>query len=333
MSILLESGINILKALDNVKDNTNNKEFKKVIIKMKLDISKGKSLSEAMSKYEDLFSSLVINLVKVSERSGDLSLGFKYIVNYLNSEKNIKDKIKSALIYPIILLVITFLIILVMFLFIIPMYQDMFIKLNVNIPQYSKFVFNIVDFFKKYFIFIFTGLVFLIIFIIFYLKTKNGKRIFDKFKCKFLFFKKITELKIGSLFCRIIYILNSHGISFIDSLEVANENIGNEYVKSKLKTSIVNIKKGGEISSNLSNCEVLPNMLTEMLSVVYNNEQLGEILKVNYEFYEKELDSKMKKYIVFIEPIMILFISLIVVSVMISVFIPMFGLMDNIGGL
>ena len=119
----------------------------------------------------------------------------------------------------------------------------------------------------------------------------------------------------------------------INCLETGVENINNLYAKEQLLDSITDIKKGVDVSRALDKSKVLPPMLIEMISIIKNDENLLETLKINYQFYDKEFEKKMNRIIVLIEPIMIILISIIIIGIMISVFIPMFSLMDNIGGM
>lgn len=331
--ILLDSGVSLIDSINNIIKSLKNEKFKKIIIEVKKELLKGKKLSSCLIKYPKIFTKTIINLITVSEISGKLSEGFKSIVEYLESEKKVKDKLFSTILYPCILLILVFLIIIVMFWIILPMYKEMFMNLKISLPKFTSFLFSLSDFVKNNSLFIVSFSFLLLVLGYLFSKSIKGKRLLDKAKIKNKLSKELYSYRIGSVFCKIIYILNQGGLPFINSLETGVENINNLYAKEQLLDSIKDIKKGVDVSRALDKSKVLPPMLIEMISIIKNDENLLETLKINYQFYDKEFEKKMNRIIVLIEPIMIILISIIIIGIMISVFIPMFSLMDNIGGM
>lgn len=332
MSILLKSGVSITDSLENVIKGVNNKKFKMILSDILHEILKGKKLSMVLKKYDLVFPNIVVKMVGVAEVSGNLEFVFSYCSSYLSNEKRINDKIKSSMLYPYILMFLTFVIVIVMFIFIIPMYEDMFKGLSSDIPKVSQIVFLISDYFKKYFVYFFIGLLSLILLFKLLIKNKKIKYFLSFIKTKILVFKDLIKLRSGSVFIKTVHLLNSSGLTLIDSLEVAVENVSNLYYKKKLKNSIVDVKKGISITSALEKANVMPDILIEMLPVAEKTGTILEVLEINYQYFDCEIEKKINRLITLIEPLMIVFISLIIVVIMIAVFIPMFSLMDNIGG-
>lgn len=329
--ILINSGINIIDAIENIINTSTNEKFKRILVNIKQELLKGKKISECLKLYPRCFVKMVINLVEVSEETGDLIGGFRNIIIYLEKEKKMKDKISSALFYPIILLILTFIIVMAMFLIILPMYREMFLNLNIKIPVFTSFLFNLSDYIKKNILFIMLSIISLLIILFLILRTKKVKNFIDKIKYKT--FKELMSLRIGSLFCKIIYMLNKSGMPFIDSLEITINNINNDFVQKRLSNCLIDVKKGVNIANAFKKTNIFPSMLIEMLSVVNNGGYLLDVLEINYLYYDEELEKRLNKLITLIEPIMIILISSIIVVIMISIFIPMFSLMDNIGGM
>lgn len=332
MSILLKSGVSITDSLENVINGVNNKKFKMILSDILHEILKGKKLSMVLKKYDLVFPNIVVKMVGVAEVSGNLEFVFSYCSSYLSNEKRINDKIKSSMLYPYILMFLTFVIVIVMFIFIIPMYEDMFKGLSSDIPKVSQIVFLISDYFKKYFVYFFIGLLSLILLFKLLIKNKKIKYFLSFIKTKIPVFKDLIKLRSGSVFIKTVHLLNSSGLTLIDSLEVAVENVSNLYYKKKLKNSIVDVKKGISITSALEKANVMPDILIEMLPVAEKTGTILEVLEINYQYFDCEIEKKINRLITLIEPLMIVFISLIIVVIMIAVFIPMFSLMDNIGG-
>lgn len=332
MSILLKSGVSITDSLENVIKGVKNKKFKLILSDILHEILKGKKLSMALKKYDLVFPNIVIKMVGVAEVSGNLEYVFSYCSSYLSNEKRINDKIKSSMLYPYILMFLTFVIVIVMFIFIIPMYEDMFKGLSSDIPKVSRIVFSISDYFKKYFVYFFIGLLSLILLFKLLMKIKKIKYFLSFIKTKIPVFKDLIKLRSCSVFIKTVHLLNSSGLTLIDSLEVAVENVSNLYYKKKLKNSIVDVKKGISITSALEKANVMPDILIEMLPVAEKTGTILEVLEINYQYFDCEIEKKINRLITLIEPLMIVFISLIIVVIMIAVFIPMFSLMDNIGG-
>lgn len=332
MSILLKAGVSITDSLDNIINNIKNKKFRKILVDMKVEILKGKKLSEAMNKYYLIFPEIVIKMVSVSEESGGLEYVFEYCSKYLTNEKRINDKIKSSLLYPYILLFLTGIIVIVMFLFIIPMYEEMFKGITSDIPKMSKVIFSISRWFKEYFVFIILSFIIILIVLKILQKLEVIKYLISYIKTKLPFIGEIVKYRTGSIFIKIVHLLYGSGLTVVDSLDIAGENISNLYYRKKIKESIVDIKKGKPISKSLEKANAIPNILIEMLPVAEKTGTIMEVLEINYQYFDNEIEKKINRVITLIEPLMIIFISLIIVTIMIAVFIPMFSLMDNIGG-
>lgn len=330
--LMIKAGISLKEALRLCADTTSKIPLKKVIENIVKEMEKGKPLSFILCNYEEFFPIHFRTMIQLSETSGNLKEVLGHLISYYKFEIKLKKKITTALLYPMILLVLSIIIIIVVSIIIIPTFISVFNQMNVKLPIITKIIISMSNFISRYFLLLIITIISFIIFIILYFKTPKGAFLLDKLKVSLPLIKKINLLIIASKFCRCLKILIGSGISTINSLQTTSNLIGNAYVKEKFNFAIDEVKRGVDISSAIYTLNLFPIILIETLKISEKSGSLDYSLQVLADLFEEEEQNKLQKLTTFIEPLFILLIAGFVVLLVVAIFVPLFSMLDNIGG-
>lgn len=330
--LMIKAGISLKDALKLCADSTSKISLKKVIENIVKEMEKGKPLSFILCNYEDYFPLHFRTMIQLSEVSGNLKVVLEHLISYYKFEIKLKKKIMTALFYPMLLLVLSITIVIVVSIIIIPTFITVFNQMNVELPIITKIIISMSNFISDYFLLLIIAIISFVIMMIFYFKTPKGTFLFDKLKVSIPIVKNINLLIIASKFCRCLKILIGCGISTINSLQTTSNLIGNAYVKEKFNFAIDEVKRGVDISSAIYTLNLFPIILVETLKISEKSGSLDYSLQVLADLFEEEEQNKLQKLTSFIEPIFILLIAGFVVLLVVAIFVPLFSMLDNIGG-
>ena len=331
--MIVSTGISISDALILCSSSITNRQFSKIINEMGKEINKGKSLSQVIGEYPKIFPSYFRTMIKLAEMSGNLKSVLDHLINHYRDEIQLRKKFFSSLFYPCLLAILCIAVIIVICKVIIPTFVNIFTEMKVDLPLITRIMIGISNFVNQYGGFIVLLLVVIIIAFIIYFNTSNGKIVLDKIKLKIPVFGKITTSKIATSFCQCLYILLNSGIPIIVSLQTTLNLIDNKYVKKRFNFALDEVKRGGKLSSALYTMNVFPILLIETISISERTASLeSSLLNLEHIFFD-ETQTKLQRFSSLIEPTFILIIASIVVILIASIFIPLFSMLDNIGGM
>ncbi|MEW6170602.1 MAG: type II secretion system F family protein [Candidatus Omnitrophota bacterium] len=321
---LIGSGINLLDALNSISKQLNNAFFLSILKDIISNIKNGKSFSESLVSYEDIFGKINIALIKSGEASGNLAKSLSYISNYLEKEETLETKLKEAFIYPIFILVVGFFSLFIIFSFVIPKLTLIFQDLNQALPMPTQILINISNFIRDY-KFIILGLI--LSTFIFLKNIKNipkAKLILDKFILRLAYCGNMLQ-KIEILrFTQVMYLLLSSGINIIKSLELACGVLDNKVMEEEFKKIKIQVIQGFSLSSALKEVRFLPDFTINLINVGEETGSLDESFSNISSIIEKELDHSLKMFIKLLEPSIILIMGLIVGFIVVSILLPIF---------
>ncbi|RVU55309.1 type II secretion system F family protein [Anaerosphaera multitolerans] len=289
------------------------------------DLNRGIPLSESMQKSK-LFPSFIVNMVSIGENSSDISIIFKNLSNYYIKEGMLNKKIQGALIYPIILILVTVIIVNFLVFNILPTFENIFNNSDVDLPKMTTFLINISKFINANIIIILLIIISILIVLIIFFKSELGKRKRDSVKLKSSFYRLI----LGNKILNMMYFLIKSKATVSSTLNIVSKSVENVIIEEKLKSSMDDLKKGVELSTTFKNLKIFPNMVISMLQVGEESSNFEEILKSLVEYYEHEIRLKENRLIQLIEPITIVILSIIVGYVVISIAVPMFDITNRI---
>ncbi|MCM8797233.1 MAG: type II secretion system F family protein [Candidatus Omnitrophica bacterium] len=324
LSSLTESGINILKGLNIVSEQTTNKYLKNVLIEMISQIKDGKPLSEALSQYPKLFPSFYVSMVRSGEIGGTLELSLKRIANYMEKEQDFKNSLRTALSYPIFVIIVGMATIAVLLGFVIPRLIIMFEDMGQALPLPTKILIDLSGFLRSWW-WLMLLLMGIAVFLLRRLQTNSDLRLsFDKFKLKLAVIGEIIlKTELGRLM-RTLSLLLSNGISIIYSLDISATILQNEVLRAELKKIREKLGSGASLSQAVKDSKLFPAVIVNIISI---GEEIGDLEKSFQriaEDYEKDVDRRLKIISRLLEPAIITVMGLIVGFIVLSMLLPIF---------
>lgn len=327
---MLNAGVNILYSLDILRYQTKNSKLKKAITEIYEDVQKGMIFSDALDKHGHIFPKLFLNMARAGESSGNLDVIMEKMAQHYEKENKINNKIRSAMIYPIILSLVAFLVVIFLITIVMPTFVSMFESSGVALPLPTKILLEISDFIKKYWYFLFFAIIVFIYIVRKYSRSNRGMYKIDKFKLKVPILKNTLKMIITSRFTRTLSLLQSSGISLIESLELTSKILGNKAASDFINYSKEEVKRGNSLGDTIDGTSLFPPMLSAMVKIGEESGSLDEILNKTADFYDDEVESSIEKFTTMLEPIMIIFMAIIIGSIVMAMVLPMFDMINTI---
>lgn len=328
LSTLVSSGVPIIQSLSILCEQAENKNFVRVISEIKKDIEGGLSISDAMAKHPKVFSELYVSMIKAGEVGGILDTILDRLSTYLESASALRDKVKSALMYPTIVGGIAVIITIFLIVFVIPIFKNIFTGFGAELPFMTRIVIGVSDFIKTkiVYILVFTGG--LVYFYKRYSKTEKGRKKIDAILLKLPVFGIILKKVAIAKFSRTLGTLIKSGVPILQALETVAKTSGNKVIEEIIINSMQSIREGGKISEPLKKSDVFPSMVVQMIAVGEETGSLDNMLFKIADFYDQEVDSAVKGLTSMIEPIVMVFMGVVIGFIVIAMFIPMFQMGD-----
>ncbi|WP_270238205.1 type II secretion system F family protein [Clostridium perfringens] len=329
--VMLDSGLSIGKALNILIEQCEKPKIREALIGVNGELKRGETLASSMRKRKDVFPNLLTSMIDAGERSGNLDIILKRMAEYYEKETKIRGKIKSAMIYPIVLGVVAIIAITFILTFVMPTFVQMFEENNVDLPMSTKMVLETSKVLGKYGIIIFLILVTAIILLGKYLKSEEGQYKLSSINLKIPVIKKLTQKIIVSRFTRTMGIVSSSGMSLVTSIEIVASVVGNKIAEKELLKVKEKVLKGEGLGDSIMNIKIFPPMLASMVKIGEEAGSLDSILDKTADFYDDELEREIKTATALIEPIMIVLMGIIIGFLLISILTPMFTMYNSIG--
>ncbi|MCC6443046.1 MAG: type II secretion system F family protein [Armatimonadetes bacterium] len=327
---MINAGISILKCLDILEAQTKDPVLKPVIGAVKRDVKGGSSLADALQKHPSIFNKLYVNMIKAAEAGGILDEILDRLSSFLESEMEIRQKIKSAMIYPVMVLVFSVLMVFALFMFVLPKFKEIFISMNVEMPGATKILFDSSAILQKFWFVPLILVVGTVAGIKQAGKRPKGRFWIDNFKLKFPIIGDLVLKMSISRFARTLGTLVSSGVPMMRSLEIVAETSGNTVIAGAIDSARISIREGQKISAPLETSGLFPSMVTHMIDVGEETGRLSDMLIKVSDFYDKEVDAAVKALTSLIEPMLIIFMGTVVGFIAISVMSPIFKLVSSI---
>jgi len=327
---MIDAGIPIIKCLDILESQTKEESMKAVINATRKDVKGGLSLTDAISKHPNAFSKLYVNMIRAAEIGGILDVILDRLAGFLEKEMEIRGKIKSAMMYPIIVLNFAGVMVLALFMFVLPRFKEIFLSMNVEMPPVTLALFAVGDWLQK-----FWWMALMIIaggMVAFkqYDKTTKGHYNIDKLKLRIPIFGDLSLKMSIARFARTFGTLIASGVPMMRSLEIIGETSGNAVLAESIANARTSIREGAKISQPLAASGLFPSMVTHMVDVGEETGRLSEMLCKVADFYDDEVDAMVKGMTSLIEPMLIVFMGVLVGFIAISVMSPIFKLVSSI---
>lgn len=330
MAMLLKSQMEFIKCLQVITKSVRNKKLLKILNEGIDDIKEGKSFGDTLERYKE-FPKFFVNIIKIGEKSGKICKAFEMLKIYYEKNKESKRKLTSAIAYPLVLLTLSIVVLIVMMLKIVPIFTQIFIDFDTEIPLITQIMINISNHLNNQLLYYLLAFIVIIISLELIKQTPKGKYHYDYFKINNIFFKRIYINLFSLTFASGITMLLESGYTHSDAIDEVSYLINNKYLEHKLKKASQNIKNGESLSAAITKINYFPINLLEMLSIGEETNTTVEILTNLEGFYQNEYDYVIKQSINKIEPIMIIGIGALLLFVLMSIFLPMFSIMNTLG--
>lgn len=327
---MLNAGATITNCLNVLSQQLPNKKLRKCLVTVDENVRKGLTLSEALRREDKVFPSLLVNMVEAGEVSGNLDIIMQRMSNHYEKENKINNKVKGAMIYPIILGILSVAIVTIILVFVMPIFISMFQSSNVELPLPTKILLSISSSIRtKWYIYLLT--IFVLVFgLNYYFKTENGQTFTSRLKLTVPILKGINEKIIVSRFTRTLSTMLFSGITLAQALQVTSRIVGNKIVADKILIAREQVMKGEGLAEPLKNTGVFPPMLCSMVNIGEESGSLDEILNKTADFYDEELETAIQQFTSILEPMMILVMGVIVGFMVISIIMPMFNMYGSL---
>lgn len=331
LSTLFEARISIDSSLKTLFNQTKNPALKEVLFEMNSDIEAGISLSSAMAKRPHIFSNFYVQMVKSAEVTGRLEETFKYLADYAENQYELGAKARSALVYPIFVIVVFVGVLTLILTQVLPQLVSIFAGFEVRLPAGLRFLIALSGFIKMFGPFLLIGIVFLILFLIYYLRTPEGKLFFDIWIVRIPVIGAIYKNIYRTRFAQTTSSLTSGGIPIADALEISADAIDNYIFQQILYEIATSVRRGEQISVALGRFpEHFPPMMTEMVAIGERTGQIEELLTRVAKYYDQEVSRSLQAFIDLLQPAIIILLGVVVAFLVASIILPIYQLTSSI---
>ncbi len=338
LATLIDAGLPLLQSLNVLSKQEPNPDLRATIGALGESVQGGSTFSEALGAYPKMFNKLFVNMVKAGELGGVLEVVLKRLAEYQEKANRLRGKVVSAMVYPIIILVISVGILVFLMLAIVPKFKEMFEGQNMELPALSQFVFNfsdhcinddIIPVVPNAFVFI-VLLVAAGIGIGFWKKTPKGARVMDRFMLKIPKLGHLNKVSAVTRFSRTFGTLVASGVPILQALLITRDTAGNVIVADAITKIHDSVREGESIVTPMSACDVFPPMMISMVDVGEETGQLPDMLLKVAEVYDEEVDNAVSALTAMLEPLMIVFLAVVVGGIVLAMFMPMMEIIKNV---
>jgi len=330
LASMILTGLTLIEALRVLKEQGNKPRMQEIINDLIAQISEGNSFSDALANHKDAFSDIYIALIKAAEKGGLLDKVLSRLADNMEKGEDIKKRVRSALFYPAIVVIGVIVVIVVMNIFVIPQLGSLYENLNIELPFTTRLVLEISKIFTTFYPV--AGVLAIVGFFLYrrFKKTEQGIKVIDKIKLRLPIFGNIVILSILDEVTRTLSLLISSGVSIIESLNITAFIADNYWYKSSILSASTMVERGVSLSDAFSNQKVFPPMLVQMVRVGESTGRIDESLLKISEYFERDLDIKVRTLTTAIEPILIIILGVSVAFLILSVITPIYSLITQI---
>ncbi|MEJ5347403.1 MAG: type II secretion system F family protein [Desulfosoma sp.] len=327
-STMIDAGLPIIQCLEILRDQTENKAFRKVLRTLKKDVEEGATFSDALRKHPKVFDQLFVNLVAAGEAGGILDVTLTRLAAYLEKVASLKKKVRGAMTYPAIVVAIAFIVIAVILIYVIPVFAGLFKDAGVSLPAMTLLVMNISDFTRNYFHWMILGLVILGFLFQRFRKTQRGRDITDRFFLKVPVFGILIKKVALARVTRTLGTMLGSGVPILESMELVAATAGNTVIEKAIRQAQQAVSEGKTLSEPLQESGIFPPMVVHMVSVGEATGALDSMLSKVADFYDEEVDATVEALTSLLEPMLIVFLGVTIGGLLVAMYMPIFQLAD-----
>ena len=328
---MIDAGLPLIQGLDILGSQEPNPTLKKAITKIKGDVESGTTLSNALKRHPKIFSDLYVSLVAAGEMGGMLDTILNRLATYIEKAEKLKSKVKSAMVYPSVVLIISLVVISVLLIFVIPVFEEMFESLGGELPALTQAVVDMSDFLRHYILHILAVIVALYFAFSKFKSTEKGRVIVDKTLLGLPVLGTLLKKSAVANFTRTLETMTSSGVPILEGLVIVSATAGNKVIEKAILDTKTSISEGKTIAEPLAKSGIFPPMVTQMISVGESTGALDTMLGKIADFYEDEVDTAVDALTSLIEPLMMVFLGGTIGTMLAAMYLPIFKIAGAIG--
>lgn len=327
---ITQAGVPMKEALQMLAEQTENKWLKRAIFDVLTNVEKGNTLADSMMAYQDIFPGIMVSMVRAGESSGNLEMAFSRMAVHFEKQAKLKATIRKATIYPIILICAAIGVVAVMLLFVIPIFIDMFDDLDVEMPALTMAVMNTSEWTASHWYVILIVIVAVVAAYHAFYRTDDGRRIIDEIKMHMPLFGKLTVKSACAEFARTMSTLLAAGLSTVNCLDIVSGIIKNIHYVNALQKAKEEIMKGIPLSEPLQSSGIFPPMVYHMTGIGEETGNIEEMLSKLADYYDEEVEITTQSILAAMEPLIIVFMAIIVGTLVIAVILPIGAMYEGL---
>ncbi|MBZ4659042.1 MAG: type secretion system family protein [Desulfacinum sp.] len=327
-STMIDAGLPIIQCLEILRDQTENKAFRKVLKEIKKDVEEGATFSESLRKHPKVFDQLFVNLVAAGEAGGILDVTLTRLAAYLEKVAALKKKVKGAMTYPAIVVSIAVIVIAVILIYVIPVFAGLFRDAGAALPTMTQVVINMSDFTKSYFHWLILGGILLAVLCSRFRKTKKGRDLTDRLALRIPVFGLLLKKVALARVTRTLGTMLGSGVPILESMELVAATAGNTVIERAIRDAQKAVSEGKTLAEPLQDSGIFPPMVIHMVSVGEATGALDAMLAKVADFYDEEVDATVEALTSLLEPMLIVFLGVTIGGLLVAMYMPIFQLAD-----
>jgi len=331
LATLVDAGLPLLRGLRVLEKQERNANLKGILAELATSIEGGSTFSEALAQHPKVFNKLFVNMVKAGELGGVLEVVLKRLAEFSEKAQKIKGKVKAAMFYPTAVMIVAVGIMILLMTFVVPKFKDVFSGMGFELPLFTRIVMRLSEIIKDNILATMGAMAVVVVLFLLFIKTKFGRHIWDQFKLKAPPVGQVVTKVSISRFCRTLGTLVSSGVPILQALTIVRETAGNVIIATAVAKVHESVKEGETITAPLEASRVFPPMVVSMVDVGEQTGALPEMLLRIADGYDEEVDNAVAAMTSLLEPIMIVFLAVIVGSIVVAMFLPLIYMIEHIG--
>jgi type IV pilus assembly protein PilC len=329
---MIDAGLPLVQCLDILGMQQENQAFKTVILKVKEDVESGSTFADALSKFPKVFDELFVNLVAAGEVGGILDTILSRLAAHIEKAMRLAKKIKGAMVYPSTIVAVAVIVTVVLLLYVIPIFGKMFEDFGQALPAPTQFVLGLSAFTRKYFLLMIAAVGGLVAALRWYRSLESGRRSTDALLLRLPIVGSLLQRIAVARFSRTLGTMVSSGVPILDSMDIVAKSAGNKIIEEAIVRARMSISEGKTIADPLAEAKVFPVMVTQMVAVGEATGALDTMLNKIADFYDEEVDAAVDALTSLLEPMLMIFLGVVIGGLVIAMYLPIFKLAGVVGG-
>src|SRR3954470_23194558 len=332
LATMIDAGLAMVQSLQALADQTPNKVMRDVIKDVCARVEGGDSFSEALQKHPKVFTRLYVCMVSAGEKGGLLAEILARLATYLENAARLRKKVKSAMMYPTVVTVVAILITIFLLVKVVPVFGEIFASFGAKLPAPTQFLIDISNFVKKWLVLVLVGGGGAVYGWLYFIKTPPGRQFWDSRRIKLPIFGSIAHKICLARFTRTLASLIRSGVPILEVLQIVSQTVGNVIMEKAIRDASSDIERGESISAALAKHPIFPNMVIRMITAGEQTGKIDNMLERISDFLDEEIETTLSGLTALIEPILIVFLGVVVGGMVICMFLPIFKMPEIVNG-